>query len=290
MAESLEAHDRVLILGSGGWFGHTFRVLTTGLAEVMPHNRRTSDQSESDFRTQVEAFNPTVVANFAFLTPHFTRTLTQDAYVATNRKVFERFRYAASLPSVRVALHASSGATTAPPDTLGNEHQVYRELKLAEEDTILSSTFVERCAMIRAFSVSGPFVRTPEKYAFSDMITQGLSGRIEVHSDRPTYRRYCSVADLLAVALARASRLGGGLVESGGPLIEMRELASLVAALTSPEPKVSLTEWSSQQPSEYASDDQSWTLACSEVGFEPMGLQQQVREVQAYILSEKTTY
>ena len=167
---------------------------------------------------------------------------------------------------------------------------MYRELKLAEEDTILSSTFVERCVMIRAFSVSGPFVRTPEKYAFSDMITQGLSGRIEVHSDRPTYRRYCSVADLLAVALARASRLGGGLVESGGPLIEMRELASLVAALTSPEPKVSLTEWSSQQPSEYASDDQSWTLACSEVGFEPMGLQQQVREVQAYILSEKTTY
>lgn len=287
IADSLSPSDRVLILGGGGWFGQTFKLLVTGLAQVMSHNLRTSDQSDTDYRSQVEAFGPTVVANFAFLTPHFTRTMTQDAYVTTNRRIFERFRFAASLPSVRVALHASSGATTTPAERLGQEHRIYRELKHAEETAILSGPLAERCGIIRAFSVSGPFVRTPEKYAFSDMTGQALRGRILVRSDRPTFRRYCSVADLLAVAMARTSNSGGGLIESGGPLVEMRELATLISGVTMPKPSVSLTEWSSESPSQYASDDVSWTSACQAAGLTPMDLQQQIRQVQSYFLSEK---
>ncbi len=280
---ALRPDDRVLILGTGGWFGQTFRNLVSADIPVLSHVARTSDQPPKAFMAQISNFAPTVVANFAFLTPHFIRTMSEADYLATNRLVFRRFVSSMGLPQVRLGLHASSGAVTTPATGLAPEYAIYRHAKSQEENFIAVSDFRDRCVVVRAFSVSGPYVRVPEKYAISDMVAQALGGRIRVRSSQPTWRRFCSVADLLSVALAVGARSGGQVLESGGDLREMRGLAELVAEVVAPDAPLTFEDWDTDHPSIYASDNVSWSRACESVGHTPMGLYEQIREVRDFM-------
>lgn len=287
VSQSLTDDDRILILGAGGWFGQTLKNLLPQNASVLAHVRRTSDQPLHDFKDEVQAFNPTAVANFAFLTPHFLRTMDDASYLATNRAIFDRFLFALSLPQVRLGIHASSGAVAAPMDSISSGYSLYREVKALEESLILETDSAERCMVVRAYSVSGPYVRVPEKYAFSDMVGQALSGGVRVQSQRPTWRRFCSVADLLSVAVAMGASHGGGLIESGGESLEMRELAAAVVETVSPSASVVCADWTTDEPSIYASDNTSWVTSCQSVGFTPTPLSRQIREVRDYLAAAK---
>jgi hypothetical protein len=284
---ALRPEDRVLILGVGGWFGQTFRHLVPANTPVLCHVARTSDQPSKEFMAQVRAFKPTIVANFAFLTPHFLRVMTDADYLTTNRLVFERFQDAMSLSGVRLGLHASSGAVTTPETDLAPEYAIYQQVKSGEEAILAQSDFRDRCVVVRAFSVSGPYVRVPEKYAISDMVGQALGGRIRVLSSRPTWRRFCSVADLLAVALAVGGQSGGQVLESGGRLCEMRALAEVIAEVVAPDASIALEEWVTDEPSIYASDDDSWSRACDSLGHTPMELPEQIREVRDFLQASR---
>lgn len=279
---ALRLSDRILVLGAGGWFGSTLLDL---LARVVPASRvlavassvRQHDvagvrwELQQFDRATVAAFTPTVVVNFAALTRERVAIDGVEIFTATNRDLTAKFLQAAGLPSVRAALTVSSGAAVAQPD------HPYGRLKAEEETAALGLVTKSRAVVVaRAYSLSGPFVRRPHDYAFSDFVLQAKTGTIHIHATRPVYRRYIDVGEYLAVSLWHALDEWSGTIESGGELVEIGELARLVAGAANPPAQVVRPALISDEPAAYASDGASWAAACARTGFSAMSLATQI--------------
>lgn len=225
---------------------------------------------------EIADFAPTIVANFAFLTRERVADLGEASFVATNRELMNRFERYASLPTVRGALTISSGAAVTEP-----EHP-YGRMKAEEEERANALVAPTRSVVVmRTYSVSGPLVRRPRDYAFSDMIGQSMDGAIRIESPAPVFRRYCSVADAITVAMRSIGAGRSGIFESGGPLVEMGELAESIRDTVAPQAQI-LRDLDPAAPERhYHSDNVSWREWSSEVALEPADLTQQIRLVAA---------
>jgi nucleoside-diphosphate-sugar epimerase len=291
----LDATARILLLGAGGWFGRTFlelversgsgaRILPlTGRARTVAVGGRDWELGAWDWR-RIFDFEPTLVVNCAFLTREKLPELGYDRYVAENVRLSGRFLATLGIASVRAAVTVSSGAAvdaaTGMPDA---ETDPYGYLKWSEE--VVSRSLSEAngiaLAVCRAWSVSGALVGRPHDYAFSDLVLQAASGRLDVRAAHEVWRRYVSVDDLLAVCSALALDGWSGAVDSGGPLVEIGELAAAVAAELAPGAPIARPEPSGAAADRYHSDDASWQEACARLGFRPNLLDEQIRTVAA---------
>lgn len=278
----IAATDRVLVLGAGGWFGSTLLDLLGPLvtpAQVLCIARDPrlhvvggwTWELEAWEESRVQSFAPTIVLNFAFLTRGFAAGMGADEYESTNSELTRRYIYAATLPTVRLAFTASSGAAATEQD------HSYGRLKLVEEQSTLALASDTRAAIVaRAYSVSGPYVRRPSEYAFSSFVEQAGSGRIRVTADRPTFRRYTDAGEFLALCIRRGLDGYSGVIESGGELVEMGELAQRIATASRGAVFVERAMPITEEPSTYASDNELWQRHCKIVGFVPSTLDEQV--------------
>ena len=133
----------------------------------------------------------------------------------------------------------------------------------------------------RAWSVSGGHVQNPRDYALSGMILDGLEdGLISVHSNHLIYRRYSAVEELLALAMHASESPGLSHVDSGGPLVEIEELAELVSAAISGS-KVLGDESirDSNNVDSYFSDGDAWDEETERSGLRPLTLESQIEHV-----------
>lgn len=283
--------DRILITGATGWFGMTMLALLDDCPDtqllLVASRERMIDVGGREYAVRawdlaaVADFCPTVVLNFAFLNRSKEALLGAEAYAMANDELSRRFDEAATLPKVRAALTVSSGAAVVTPEGEGLPLGSYGLAKRAEESRALSLVGPRCVVVARAWSVSGTLVQQAHDYAFSDLVLQARTGRVAVTAPSEVWRRYCGVDDYLAVCVARM--LGGwsGLIDSGGPEVELRVLARLVANRypgATPEVVAALP---TDPPRRYCSDDTSWTNACAELGFRPATLGEQVDAVQS---------
>jgi len=276
MPKDVRRDDRVLILGASGWFGRTFLPLLDRQIPAMACASAIRDHYVTWDDDQVQDFNPTVVANFAFLTRDRISEVGVERFIEINSALTKNFITAAQLPSVRALLTVSSGAAVAFP--LDMQTNPYGVLKKREEDAALELVTERRSVVVaRAWSVSGPDVRTPRKYAFSDLLLQAKSGVIQVNAGQPVFRRYVGVDDFLEVSMARLLSGWSGTIDSGGELIEVGELAERVRSIVNPQASISRVEQTSTEPSIYASDDVSWREACGETEIIPADIDEQIR-------------
>jgi nucleoside-diphosphate-sugar epimerase len=109
------------------------------------------------------------------------------------------------------------------------------------------------------------------------MITQATRGAIHIRATRPVYRRYVSVEDLLAVALASSTTPGAHVVDSGGPLLEMGELAAAVASIVDPSATITRAAPDGSEPDAYYAASDSWDAACRAFRFVPNDIPGQIR-------------
>ena len=279
---ALEPRDRVLITGAGGWFGRTAVALAleSGVEHLLATGSRARMMSLGPYRipvvianaADIAEFDPTVVLNFAFLTRDKWRILGNDRYTNENSRLTHDFVTWASLPSVRIALTVSSGAALSSGDN------PYGALKAKEEELALDLvTKNKHIVVLRAWSVSGAFVRQPTNYLFSDLLMQSRTGRIAVSAKHEVIRRYVGVDDLLAVGLAEAARGRCGILDSGGPLVEAGSLAERVAAITGASLVRRLRD-PHREPDVYASDDTSWQASLQALDFNAAGLDEQIHQ------------
>lgn len=269
MELGLRPRDRILVLGSSGWFGREFLALLPTDVPVLNVPGPSSGIRVEE--QQIADFAPTVVANFAFLTRERVDTDGVEAFQGINARLTERFLRCAQLPSVRGVFTISSGAAITEPD------HPYGQLKLAEEQAALALISSARTVVVaRTYSVSGPLVRRPREYAFSDLIMQAMLGEMVVKASVPVYRRYCSVADTLVVGIRSLDAGRSGVFETGGPLVEMGELAEAVRAVIAPQVRI-LRDWNpGGSPQHYASDDTSWQDWTTTVSLRPGDLAEQI--------------
>lgn len=291
VARRVDAAERIAVLGATGWFGSTMLALLADHgATVLPvasrpreHQVRGRTWSVGAYDVdEIASFAPTLVLDFAYLTRGREAALGTDAYGRALADLAARLDRVARLPSVRGVLTVSSGAALAVPEGPSMPVGPYGEGKQEVERLADAMVAPDRAVVVaRAYSVSGALVGEPRAYAFSDFVLQARAGRIEVSAPAAVWRRYCGVDDYLAVCLTELVDGRSGTVDSGGPLVELRELAAMVAdRYPGARPEV-VSAPASGEPLTYASDGVRWSLACARQGFTPATLAEQVDAVQA---------
>jgi len=286
-AEALGS-DRMLITGASGWLGRTALDLlaplglpTLALAS-RPRTIRVGD-CEVQCRTwddrEVAAFAPTIVLDCAFLTRDRVAGMPLDEYVAKNRALTERLVFATKLPDVRLALTVSSGAAVHPCDALDGtvEDNPYGYLKREAEHRLAEAAASSGAVpiVLRAWSISGAHVQMPDSYALSSMIRAARSGAIRITARRKVFRRYVLAEELLALGIAEGG-VGPATIDSGGPLVEMAELAAHVAAVVHPNAAISRDQVDVRDPDRYHSDGRDWERRCQRWGLASAPLDRQI--------------
>jgi len=273
MLENLgwSSRDRVLILGAGGWFGRTFLDLIPQKMETLAIASRVRNDIVTWDKERVQAFSPTIVANFAFLTPDQIAIHGTSKYRIINTELTQRFLSCASMPMVRAALTVSSGATKSEPNS------PYGALKLDEEQQALDLIQANRSVVVaRAYSVSGVHVRKPHQYAFSDLIRQALEGNVHISATFPVFRRYIDAGDYLRTCTTLLLAGKSGVIDSGGELIEINQLANRIVTRVNPAASITRVKMLTQVSSKYASDNTSWQTSHERIGLVPLTLDEQI--------------
>jgi nucleoside-diphosphate-sugar epimerase len=135
-------------------------------------------------------------------------------------------------PSWAIAI--SSGAAQIYLDKLSSGEQLtpkdlYGELKVLEE-TILMDSSIPNVAIGRLWAASGRHMQNHNIYALGEFIECALKlEAISIKSNKPVYRRYVDAEDFLDVILNCAWTDSRTLLDSGGVLTTIEDLASLVA-------------------------------------------------------------
>jgi nucleoside-diphosphate-sugar epimerase len=286
---SLRHDDRVLVLGASGWFGRTAVALLDGLDHprlLIASRARDIQVGNESVRCEawdwgrISQFAPTIIVDCAFLTRDLVESMPLEDYIERNTAITSRLLTAAALESVRRVITVSSGAAVFPVDALNSPIEVnpYGYLKRLAEESL--STLADQrgisAIVARAWSVSGAFVQKPGSYALSDLILQALDGEVTITAKANVYRRYVSVEDLLAVSLAVPELSGARLIESGGELVEMQELAERIVSVVNPHATIIRAERDGSPDNRYYAPESSWARACADTGFTPAELEAQI--------------
>jgi len=286
LSKYLLKNDRILILGAGGWFGQTMLQMLDGGVQKMAIGSSKRDYCEIWDLELIENFKPTIVLNFAFITRNRLKNYNRSEYISINLELIERMRIVGQMNSVRLLLTVSSGAALDPQAQQGLEsEEIYGALKKYEECAALSCQALNRSVVVlRAYSLSGPFVRDASQYAFSSFIQQAIFQKeIHISATNQVYRRYCSVGDLLAVGIGRAMQGWSGVIESGGHLLELGELADLVGRLLHLNLR-SRPMFTSLVVDRYYSDNESWQRSLEELQFKPLNIDEQIESTIEFII------
>lgn len=289
-SESLLPSDRVLITGASGWFGQTALALCslsgvdTFAVSRSPLATFNSEITTGDWEeNRIQKFKPTVIIDCAFQTREKLSIIPLADYVKQNSLLTERMLWLASLDTVRLAMTISSGAAVHPHDAVNEpiEKNPYGFMKRKAEQklSLLGNKTGISTVIPRAWSVSGAFCPKPELFAFTDLISQATTGRILIKSSTKVYRRYTSVEDLLSVSLASARLGSSSIIDSGGELFEIEELAEKIRTLVSPNATISRANSLYKETDNYFPSGTTWIRNCESADFLAEDLESQILKV-----------
>ncbi len=241
----------------------------------------------------IEKFKPTVLIDFAFVTREHLDDISEVAYRKVNEGLINQALDIFALPSVKYAMYTSSGAAVYPKDALLGEYSEnpYGYLKRRTEELALEAAerLDKKVVVIRPWSLSGTMVTKEYEFAFSSFIRQSFGGEIHVKSPNPVSRRYVSAEDFLAVALAKLFSESGAfeVLDSGGELISLVQLAQKVADSQTHDVSVVSHQSSSEVKDNYYSNNEQWSRECEALGFYPETLIEQIsRNINFYRLEK----
>jgi len=279
---------RILILGATGWLGQTI-IREMGFSErsrylLCASYARTLRVGPDLFKvqnvdmTEIRRFKPEIVINCAFLTREKVETLGIDEFIRVNQILSSNFLEIATLSSVEVALTISSGSATLE-SAQSIELNPYGYLKRIEQENLLSlSSSSLNVGVARAWSLSGDLVPLPAAYAFSDFVWQALKTHsISVKAQSEVWRRYCDAGQFLRLVLLSTFLSRSSIVDSGGPLIEVRDLASKIS-----ESHDSVTVYKYHPhgiPDNYYSSGDQYEKLCVEFGFPLESIDDQIKRI-----------
>jgi nucleoside-diphosphate-sugar epimerase len=290
--KSISNQDRVLITGASGWFGQTATAMMDYLGAqtfLIGSNSRSIQIAGKSRKIDVwdvkkiKDFAPTVVVDCAFLTREFVADVGLSKFLDVNRQLVRQTISLQDLDSVRLVVAFSSGAAEEyrlNSENSSIEKDPYGYLKHEQEELMATGFSSSNCDLVipRVWSVSGSLVTKVNGFAFSDLICQALNGEIRVNSNFYVWRRYCMIEEVIAIAL-NGSQGSEKVFDTGGQLIEIRDLALLIKDLVNPSAKLQLPTDSDGISSEYFADGESWSRWCNMLSFETASLDEQIMQV-----------
>jgi nucleoside-diphosphate-sugar epimerase len=227
---------------------------------------------------KIRDFKPTLVLDAAFLTREKVSTITLENYISSNTALIEQALELQQLTTVQKFVGISSGASLPHLKIRTSNFALdpYGSLKATYEHRLLQNHELRAKTTIgRIWSVSGKLVTKPSVFAFSDLAKQALGGAIKISAPHEVWRRYVDLEDFLKVVLL-AHPGQDRVIDSGGELIEIGQLAQLIFEVLGTKPKIARTLVSGLQADRYYSDDISWQEAASQINLIPKNIRDQI--------------
>ena len=266
-----------VITGGSGWLGRS--VLRRTHAGNMPFNANdlivagtssrllrlkdlpgTNVLSFSDLNEKMEIEG---VVHLAFLTREKVARMSNDAYVRANRDITDRTVDLVKKWKPRWVATVSSGAVFSK-NTTQYEKEIsinpYGFLKIEEEEKLAEATSKVGANLVvgRLWGATGIDMYPDSKYAISDFIIQAIkTGRIEVRSPNQVFRRYVDSSEFMEILVRLANRGDTKVFNSGGPLVEVRDLAGMISNMV-PGCKSVYTNNPNLAPDEYFPIDSAY--------------------------------
>lgn len=298
---------RIAIVGARGWIGRTLvELIGEALSEAAAdrivcfgsHAAEIALNSGMRLRqAPLEALGaldhrPSLLFHLAFLTKDKAPDMSADAYRRANQLISDSVAAALDPIGVDRLFVASSGAAAFADDpAAAPDLRLYGALKRDDEHRFAAwatrAPETRRAAICRLYSVSGPFINKPDRYALADLILRALSGGpVGATAPREMWRSYVAVKEVLALALAMLLTHRGEAAprfDSGGEEIELGALAALVGAeLGAPVVPRPIADPAANH---YCGDHRAWRALLDRHGLAHLGLAEQIRETAAYLAS-----
>jgi nucleoside-diphosphate-sugar epimerase len=174
------------------------------------------------------------IIHLAFLTREKVDSLTFENYVKINNQITSKAVNLVKTVKPKWVVNVSSGAVFNSKNKeleQSLKNNPYGFLKLIEENELKVAAHAVGANLIigRLWGASGTFMQLNRAYALSDFIFQAYTEKkIIVNSNKTVLRRYVD-SEVFMGALIECALMGRDLViDSGGPLVEIGELASVV--------------------------------------------------------------
>ena len=233
----------ILITGVNGWLGRSFINIASNSKKNYSFLGLSSRNYSQVVFDKLQKHNEVSIKNFwnftnysgeveglvhlAFLTRDKLKGMSSGEYLAENRKITERACDLVISYKPKWVLTVSSGAT----QNL-DEFNYYGQLKREEENALTNACQSTGSELIigRLWGATGFTMPINRNYAISDFICQSLEiGSIKVNSNFEVWRRYVDAEQFMDLLLKRALAGDSGVINSGGPIIEIGELANKIA-------------------------------------------------------------
>lgn len=279
--------DRIIVTGAGGWFGRTaiallldaFGPSVLGRTVLAGQSARVIQVSGQPVAVRVPSARELAglgaehVINCGFPTRDKASALGLADYSAACEQSTQLWLTLAASAGKSAVTFSSGAAVDADHGSGDAGTEVYAAMKRDEErETARLSAAGHPVTVARVWSVSGSLVQRPAAYAFSDLVGQHVRGqRAAVSAQVAVWRRYCLIDDVIAVAWASAAARSLPLFDSGGDLIELRQLAAMING----DP----LHASSSSPAGYYPRNDSFERACAAMAYRPASLSEQLAQV-----------
>lgn len=303
MADLYLGQGLLVVTGATGWFGRTALhelqqllgpesfscrvrafasrsriIASTGFADGVERSipvAPLAELPELAAREPIEALMHT-----AFLTREYVERVGVEAYIRTNRSITELiYRSLDCTPSAR-AVVISSGAAADLDDVASLEDHLYSDpygvLKREEEWRLgqIADTLV-----LRAYAVSGRFMRDPSQFALGDFLLRALEGLpIRIRAPMPVIRGYGNAGDMVSLAfrwLWSEHLPPSHPIAAVSQQVELLQLASLITSLYDLPPISSAID-TSLPPNYYTADPACYANMLQMLAIKPRSLEEQV--------------
>ena len=170
--------------------------------------------------------------DYAFLTREKIDLLGAKEYFNVNLSLINFSTEIVKRFKPKVVILASSGAIYGNSKfSETKNHKLYADLKLLQEQRITEACNESgsRVIIVRVFNLSGNGINKSKVYAIQEFIETAIRNKpIVINSNFQVKRRYCDVDQLIDLLLALSSENKSVCFDSGGPLVELHELARIV--------------------------------------------------------------
>ena len=293
----------LIVTGATGWFGRTAlnelqRLLgpETFFRRVRAFASRSRTIASTGFGDGVERPFPVAplaelpelaerepidaLLHTAFLTREYVERVGVETYISVNRSITDLVcRSLEAAPAARSVLISSGAAAALDHVATLDEHLLadpYGVLK-SEEERRLSE--IADTLVLRAYAVSGRFMRDPEQFALGDFLLRALGGLpIEIKAPMPVIRGYGHAGDMVNLAFRW---LWSGHLPPAHPIAavsqeaELLQLASLISSLYDLPPVSSAIDFS-LPPNRYSADPIPYINILHALGIAPQSLEEQI--------------
>jgi nucleoside-diphosphate-sugar epimerase len=286
ISKSLKNGDKVLVTGASGWVGKTTCYLLSELGvpfypvatygrEIQIGNRKLQIYSMDDH--QIKYFSPSIFVDAAYLTREFSNEMPISEYISKNREVTQKSIDLIRENGISQYIGFSSGVTLT---TSIEENEPYSMVKRDFEKQIDSkmSELQTRYSVGRIWSISGGLVDKIDGFAFSDIVSQAIKGRIVLKSSKPVIRRYCLVDEMLAIAFANTEK-NMKIFDTGGPLTEIHEFANMVSQIVGVNSIANSEIDHFEIPDTYFSSNRDWKYLTGLYGLKAFAIEEQIELV-----------